>query len=72
MPPIQDTSLLGDRGDFGLQIGLKGLTTAQSGVPERDELERWWVDGMNAETRWHEDMGHQTASSWTVPIQHMG
>lgn len=70
MPPVQDTALLGDRGDFGLLIGLKGLATAQSGVPERDDLERWWVDGMNSETKRH--VGDRSTSSWTLPIQHMG
>lgn len=69
MPPVQDAALLGDRGDFGLLIGLKGLSTAQSGVPQREELEQWWADGMNAEATRH--TGDASALLWTTPIQHM-
>jgi aminoglycoside phosphotransferase (APT) family kinase protein len=41
-----------------LMLGLKGLSSAQTGIPQRDELERWWVQGMG--------------SGWKWPIQHMG
>ena len=71
MPPITGTSPLGEKGDFGLLIGLKGLTTAQSGVPEREELEKWWVDGMNVETRRHNAKASIQGTVWTVPIPHM-
>jgi hypothetical protein len=59
-------------------IGLKGLRAEESGLPLREELEGWWVDGMNEGVRWHasraggeveRDKGDK---AWTWPIAGMG
>jgi aminoglycoside phosphotransferase (APT) family kinase protein len=84
-PPISsgtaaDTDLA-QRAESSLMIGLKGLRTEESGLPLREELERWWVDGMNEGVRWHArragpgggvvetDKGDRM---WTWPIAGMG
>jgi len=41
-----------------LMLGLKGASSASTGLPQREELEQWWVDGMGG--------------TWKWPIQHMG
>ncbi|BEI84031.1 hypothetical protein CcaverHIS002_0406350 [Cutaneotrichosporon cavernicola] len=36
-----------------LMIGLKGLPSSETGIPQVSQLERWWVDEMNAGYKWH-------------------
>ncbi|GFZ49985.1 hypothetical protein JCM24511_07738 [Saitozyma sp. JCM 24511] len=81
-PPISsgtpaDTDLA-QRAESSLMIGLKGLRAEESGLPLREELERWWVDGMNEGVRWHARRaggGVETDKGdrmWTWPIAGMG
>lgn len=57
--------------------GLLGLKSTQTGIPERDELERWWVEGMNRETAWQRSHssppvdGRTQKTDWTFPIPGM-
>ncbi|ORX37802.1 kinase-like domain-containing protein [Kockovaella imperatae] len=75
--PVSDSALkqmLGTRSDATLMLGLKGLSSSQTGLPSRDELESWWVEGMNSERRWHASpMGNaeDCAPQWSWPIQHI-
>ena len=79
--PVKDPTLLelaGKRNDATLMLGLKDLPSSETGLPGRDELERWWVESMNQEVRWHEkdlkgDSLPQSGSvvRWNWPIQHM-
>ncbi|ORY34811.1 kinase-like domain-containing protein [Naematelia encephala] len=67
-PPVKDTTLLGGgRTDMSLMIGLKGLSTAQSGLPEVQQLEQWWIQGMN------NGIGSSSSltSTWEWPIHGM-
>jgi hypothetical protein len=66
---------LNDRADLGLLVGLKGMRTAQSGLPEREEVEGWWVKEMNEGAKWYASKGEQeggNADDWKLPIQGMG
>lgn len=65
---------LASRADLGLLVGLKGMSTAQSGLPTREEVEGWWVQGMNDGARWHKkrESGAGNSDDWKLPIQNMG
>ncbi len=69
---ITDQSLLqrlsGDRGEVNLLIGLKDEPTEKTGLPTREELEQWWVEGMNR----NQHDPSQSNVKWTMPIPHMG
>ena len=81
-PPISDEDkkeLAGQMSDMTLLVGLKGVASSESGLPQRDELEKRWVDGMNEGARWH--AGRQGGSRnrmesrvtpWQWPVSHMG
>lgn len=62
---------LSDRRDLGLLVGLKGVPTSDSGLPSREEIEGWWVDGMNKGAKWHGNKGGNK-DDWKTPIQGMG
>jgi aminoglycoside phosphotransferase (APT) family kinase protein len=78
--PLSDTSdggpnPLSDRADLGLLVGLKGVPTGESGLPQREEIEGWWVQGMNDGAKWHRAKGEKqggNADDWKLPIQGMG
>ncbi|TXT12818.1 hypothetical protein VHUM_01219 [Vanrija humicola] len=58
-PPVSDadkaelTKNNKTSGTSNLVLGLKGLSSAQTGVPTSDVLEQWWVAGMNEGYLWH-------------------
>lgn len=63
------------RADMALLVGLKGMSTTESGLPQREEIEEWWVKGMNDGARWHRARGKGEAGDsddWRLPIQGMG
>ncbi|WWC73783.1 uncharacterized protein I206_107755 [Kwoniella pini CBS 10737] len=62
---IRNTSKGND--DMTLLLGLKGLSSQETGLPQREELERWWVEGMNDGLRYHHIQG-----GWEIPIPGMG
>jgi aminoglycoside phosphotransferase (APT) family kinase protein len=70
-PPVRDEALLkelsGGRGEATLLVGLKGLAGRETGLPERDELENWWVEGMQLGLKWH-----KSEVKWDWPIAGMG
>lgn len=41
------------RADATLLVGLKGVGSEESGLPSREEIEGWWVEGMNEGWEWH-------------------
>lgn len=49
------------------QVGLGGLPSSETGIPTRDDLESWWVAGMNAGYKAHE----RTGQLWSFPIPNM-
>lgn len=54
VPPDVLQTIQGERGGAsGLMIGLKGVPSQETGLPQREELERWWVEGMSAGVEWH-------------------
>ncbi|OCF34298.1 phosphotransferase enzyme family protein [Kwoniella heveanensis CBS 569] len=60
--------------DLTLLLGLKGLSSEQSGLPQREELEKWWVEGMNEGLAYHRDKTKDEAQvqrDWLWPIQGM-
>ncbi|WVF68431.1 hypothetical protein IAT40_003196 [Kwoniella sp. CBS 6097] len=63
----------GDGGDdLTLLLGLKGLSSEQSGLPQREELEKWWVEGMNEGLAYHRDKtGTSVQRGWSWPIEGM-
>ncbi|WWC65743.1 uncharacterized protein I303_108365 [Kwoniella dejecticola CBS 10117] len=61
---IRNTSQGGD--DMTLLLGLKGLSSKQTGLPQREELEKWWVNGMNDGLTYHKAQG-----GWEAPIPGM-
>ncbi|WRT69603.1 uncharacterized protein IL334_006592 [Kwoniella shivajii] len=54
------------RDDMTLLLGLKGLLSSQSGIPQREELEDLWVKGMNSGLEYHQQPG-----KWELPIPGM-
>ena len=58
---------------MALLIGLKGLPSDQSGLPQREELEHWWIEGMNAGVEWHAKKGSLSSSqTWHHPVPGIG
>ncbi|WWC92702.1 uncharacterized protein L201_007661 [Kwoniella dendrophila CBS 6074] len=58
--------------EMTLLLGLKGLSSEETGLPQREELENWWVQGMNNGLSYHQqgkDVG--TTSKWELPIPGM-
>ena len=62
-------------------IGLKGVPSSESGLPQREEIEQWWVEGMNSGADWHSTRGAGGKSQrevkeeekvWHWPIEGMG
>ncbi|WVW87025.1 hypothetical protein I302_109081 [Kwoniella bestiolae CBS 10118] len=54
------------RDDMTLLLGLKGLSSSETGLPQREELEAWWVKGMNDGLAFH-----QQKDNWVLPIPGM-
>ena len=53
-------------------LGLKGLSTGETGLPLRDELEKWWIEGMQGESKWLDDhSGDSARQKWEWPIRDM-
>lgn len=71
--PIRDKALLhtltGGKGETGLLIGLKGLPSDKTGLPLREEIEKWWVEGMNEGLK--RNGARDGRANWVLPIQHM-
>jgi len=63
----KDKDKKGGGGASSLMVGLKGMSSNESGLPEMDEIEKWWVEGMNDSAIWHGGKG-----VWKWPIQGMG
>lgn len=59
-------------GASSLMVGLKGLSSPETGLPQREEIEQWWVEGMNSSARWHASRSDIVAKPWVWPIQGMG
>lgn len=75
--PVRDKALIKElkesKADATLMIGLKGLKSEETGLPEREELERWWVEGMNMGDSWHRERnGEKGRDVWSWPITGMG
>lgn len=80
--PGTDTKPKKARGDMTLLVGLHGLSTQESGLPEVGEIEGWWVEAMNDGVRWHAERmmnGGETSGrggqggvvQWQTPIAGM-
>lgn len=61
----------GGGGASSLMVGLKGLSSSETGLPESGEIESWWVEGMNDSAQWHNG-GGCLRYPWKWPIQGMG
>lgn len=74
-PPISSeqcqalSSKLGgkDKEDLNLLLGLKGVSSEETGIPQREELEKWWVDGMIRGSEYHRNK----QAVWKWPISGM-
>ncbi|KAK4687524.1 hypothetical protein P7C73_g2601, partial [Tremellales sp. Uapishka_1] len=55
-----EAALASQRSDMSLLLGLKEVPSQETGLPQRDELERWWVEGMN-----------RNHKGWQWPIPHL-
>lgn len=53
-------------------MGLKGLSSEESGLPSREELEGWWVEGMNETIEWQQRRAGTEGKTWSSPIYGMG
>jgi hypothetical protein len=67
------------RADMTLLVGLHGLSTQESGLPDVREIEGWWVRDMNDGARWHAQRakseksdGSERVVRWQTPIFGMG
>ena len=70
------------RQDMTLLVGLHGLSSDQTGLPDVKEIEGWWVRDMNAGVKWHaqrqaRDAGDKEKAGgkvvqWQAPISGMG
>lgn len=70
------------RQDMTLLVGLHGLSSEQTGLPDVKGIEGWWVRDMNAGVKWHasrqaRDAGSQEKAGgkivqWQAPISGMG
>jgi len=76
MAPITDVKpfekIAGPSGLTGLLVGLKGLPSSETGMPTRDQIETWWVDGMNKSLEWHAKESGERMDRWSLPINNMG
>ncbi len=70
-----DMSRLGLEPDglTNLMIGLKGLPSSTTGIPQVGEIERWWADEMNKGSAWHAQnspsmKGKKAPAPWSHPI----
>ena len=55
--------------------GLNGVSSEESGLPQREQLERWWVEGMNEGVGWQQQRsggGLGVSQKWQWPISGMG
>lgn len=50
--------------------GLKGVSSAQSGIPDRATLEKWWVHDMNEGYAFLAAQGQRERAMWQWPIPH--
>lgn len=57
--------------------GLKGVPSSVTGIPQCEQLEKWWVDAMNEGYDWHAKHGNNITASgkppqhWSYPIPGM-
>ena len=66
--PIQHGTPEGDGLDTILMVGLKDASSDETGLPQREDLEKWWVEGMRAEASWHgQRAGEVTTWNWPIP-----
>ncbi|XAO25598.1 hypothetical protein I312_104426 [Cryptococcus bacillisporus CA1280] len=56
-----------DKEDLNLLLGLKGVSSEETGIPQREELEKWWVNGMIRGSEYHRN----TQAVWKWPISGM-
>ncbi|CAK9781003.1 APH-domain-containing protein [Cutaneotrichosporon oleaginosum] len=70
-----DMSRLGLKPDglTNLMIGLKGLPSSETGIPQVQQFEQWWVEEMNKGYAWHAAhspsmRGKKAPAPWTHPI----
>ncbi|WVQ79271.1 hypothetical protein IAT38_001367 [Cryptococcus sp. DSM 104549] len=68
IPPAQLHKITGGQAGAGstLLLGLKDVSSDETGIPQREELEKWWVDGMTEGVKYH-----GTGGKWTWPIPDM-
>jgi aminoglycoside phosphotransferase (APT) family kinase protein len=59
-------------GASSLMVGLKGLASRDTGLPQREKIEQWWVEGMNSSAKWHSSRSDIVTKPWDWPIQGMG
>ncbi len=66
--PVNDTEV--QRGKVGgILVGLKGVSGDKSGLPVSEEIEKWWVEGMNEGIARHRR--EKAVQPWTYPIAGM-
>ncbi|WVQ74997.1 hypothetical protein IAR50_004605 [Cryptococcus sp. DSM 104548] len=58
---------VGEEADLNLLLGLKGLSSEQIGIPDREYLEKHWVAEMKKGYDYHD----KPAAIWTWPIDGM-
>ncbi|ODO00830.1 phosphotransferase enzyme family protein [Cryptococcus wingfieldii CBS 7118] len=58
---------VGDGADLNLLLGLKGLSSKELGIPDREYLEKHWVGEMKKGYEYH----NKNAAVWTWPIDGM-
>lgn len=66
----------GGGGGSTLMLGLKDVPSSISGIPQREEIEKWWVNAMNEGYEWHSRHGFTLADGskpkpWAHPIPGM-
>jgi hypothetical protein len=49
-------------------VGLKGLLSTDTGLPQREDIEKWWVEGMNDSAKWHSGSTSTGVKLWNWPI----
>nr|ODN91085.1 phosphotransferase enzyme family protein [Cryptococcus depauperatus CBS 7841] len=57
-----------DKEDLNLLLGLKDVSSIETGIPQKEELETWWVQAMNEGYEYHNSQKLQ-GYMWEWPIQ---
>lgn len=75
--PVTDPSVAS--GKSTLLVGLNGVSSEESGLPQREEIEKWWVEGMNEGIDWQRQRsetgagaGSGVTQKWQWPVANMG